>query len=84
MWAVFGHSLRVAQMAALRTEPPYARAAIADAENARGCGMVLAVKQHESSEQSLKACLKGEIQSTISPQSGPTNEERDDVQIRYS
>ena len=68
----------------MRTLPPFARAAIADAENARGRGMVLAVKQHESSEQSLKACLKGEIQSTISPQSGPTNEERDEVQIRYS
>lgn len=58
-WAGSGHSLRCAWTSAVRTEPPFAHAAFAGAETARRRGMVLAVKQHVSSERSFKASLKG-------------------------
>ena len=45
----------------MRTEPPFAYAAIAHAEIFRMCGKVLAAMRHVPLERSLKATLRGDF-----------------------
>ena len=56
------------------TEPPFARAAFADAESPGNLGKVFAVKQRASPEQSLGSRLRQEIQTALSLQPRSTGE----------
>lgn len=59
------------------TYPPFAHAAIADAESFRPCGRVLVATQRISRLRSFIGVNFGQIQTARSPQPGPTKEERD-------
>ena len=55
---------------------------LADAVFFRICDILIAALQSLSPDRSLKASLRGEIRTVLSPQPGPTIEEQDLVSFR--